>query len=166
MISASTAAKVRASVMASVDRTEAGTEPLGRSLGAERARAVAELLHRGQQDAAGESVIQHVGRVAARVPEHARVVAWLHEALEATPVPEETLLAEGLSTGELRALRLLVRAGQARNDVSYLAHVRQIARALGPGAALARTVSGPISSTGSPIPRSGRTGGRLRTCSD
>jgi hypothetical protein len=140
MISASAAAKVRARVMASVDRTEAGTEPLGRSLGAERARAVAERLHRGQQDAAGEFVIRHVGRVAASVPEHARVVAWLHEVLESTAVPEETLLAEGLSTAELRALRLLVRLGAARNDVSYLAYVRRIARSVGSGAALARTV--------------------------
>jgi hypothetical protein len=68
----------------------------------------------GQQDAAGELVIQHLGRVAARVPANARVVAWLHEVLESTAVPEETLLAEGLSTGELRALRLLVRSGHAR----------------------------------------------------
>jgi hypothetical protein len=68
----------------------------------------------GQQDAAGELVIQHLGRVAARVPANAQVVAWLHEVLESTAVPEETLLAEGLSTGELRALRLLVRSGHAR----------------------------------------------------
>jgi HAMP domain-containing protein len=68
------------------------------------------------------------------------VVAWLHEVLESTAVPEETLLAEGLSTGELRALRLLVRSGHARDDLSYLAHARQIARAVGSGAALARAV--------------------------
>jgi hypothetical protein len=121
-------------VMASLDRTDR------LSLGPDRARAVAERLHLGQQDAAGEFVIQHVGRVSARVPANARVVAWLHEVLESTAVPEETLLAEGLSTGELRALRLLVRSGRAQDDVSYLAHVRQIARVVGSGAALARTV--------------------------
>jgi HAMP domain-containing protein len=134
MICAVAAASVRARVMASLDRT-------GRlSLGPDRARAVAERLHLGQQDAAGELVIQHLGRVAARVPANARVVAWLHEVLESTAVPEETLLAEGLSTGELRALRLLVRSGHARDDLSYLAHARQIARAVGSGAALARAV--------------------------
>lgn len=136
MLCASTAALVRARLMASVDRTDTGTGPLG----ADRLRVVAERLHWGQQDAAGESIIGHVGRVAARVPENARAVAWLHEVLESTTVPEETLLAEGLSTGELRALRLLVRSGHARDDVSYLAHLRHIARAVGSGAALARTV--------------------------
>jgi len=110
------------------------------SLGAERAQALAERLHQGQQDAAGQPVIAHVGRVAARVPETARVVAWLHEVLESTPVSEEALLAEGLSFGELRALRLLVRSGHLQNDIGYMAHVRHIARAVGSGAALARTV--------------------------
>ena len=107
---------------------------------AERARALAEGLHRGQRDAGGVPIIEHVRRVAATVAPAARVVAWLHEALEHTSVPEETLLVQGLSTDELRAIRLLTHDKLARSDSSYLAHVAMLARARGGGARLARTV--------------------------
>jgi (p)ppGpp synthase/HD superfamily hydrolase len=64
-------------------------------LDADRARALAERLHRGQCDASGAPLLDHVGRVAAAVPHHARVVAWLHEVLEHTATSEEALLEEG-----------------------------------------------------------------------
>src|SRR5512132_3870411 len=104
------------------------------------ARALAERLHRGQRDAAGEPVILHVRRVVSAVPEDARAVAWLHEVLELTPISEEELMAEGLSADELRALRLLTRPGDLRSEESYLGHVKLIARAGGGAAALARAV--------------------------
>jgi hypothetical protein len=53
----------------------------------DRARALAEWLHRGQRDASGALLIGHVCRVAAAVPHNARTVAWLHEVLEHTSVP-------------------------------------------------------------------------------
>ena len=109
-------------------------------LDADRARALAEWLHRGQRDAGGALVIDHVRRVAAAVPHNARVVAWLHEVLEHTSTSEEALLAEGLSNDELRAIRLLSRDIFSRSHASYLGHVAQIASAEGPGAATARTV--------------------------
>lgn len=56
------------------------------------------------------------------------------------PTRSTALLVEGLSIGELRALRLLVGSENSCTDVSYLAHVRHLARAMGPGAGLARTV--------------------------
>ena len=115
---------------------EGGWEPLD----ADRARALAEWLHRGQRDASGALLIDHVRRVAAAVPHNARVVAWLHEVLEHTATSEEALLAEGLSSDELRAIRLLSRKVFSRSHASYLGHVEQIASAEGPGAATARTV--------------------------
>jgi len=106
----------------------------------ERASELAARLLGGRRDAGGAPVIDHVQRVAAVVPERARVVAWLHEVFEYTTVSEEALLDDGLSSAELRALRLLTRAVASRSDASYLAHVELIARAAGPGAELARTV--------------------------
>jgi hypothetical protein len=106
----------------------------------EHASELAERLLGGRRDAGGAPVIDHVRRVAAVVPEGARVVAWLHELFEYTAISEEALLDEGLSSAELRALRLLTRAGALRSDASYLAHVELIARAAGPGAELARTI--------------------------
>jgi hypothetical protein len=106
----------------------------------EHASELAERLLGGRRDAGGAPVIDHVRRVVAVVPEGARVVAWLHELFEYTAISEEALLDEGLSSAELRALRLLTRAGASRSDASYLAHVELIARAAGPGAELARTI--------------------------
>jgi hypothetical protein len=106
----------------------------------EHASELAERLLGGRRDAGGAPVIDHVRRVAAVVPERARVVAWLHEVLEYTTISEEALLDDGLSSAELRALRLLTHVGASRSDASYLAHVELIAGAAGPGAELARTV--------------------------
>ncbi len=107
---------------------------------ADRARALAERLHHGQRDAGGAPLLDHVRRVAATVPADARVVAWLHELLEYTSIAEEALLAEGLSTDELRAIRLVTHDNNARSNASYLAHVELIAQARGAGAHLARSV--------------------------
>ena len=85
----------------------AATDPRLRGQGRldpDGARAIAERLHHGQREAGGMPLLDHVRRVVAAVPLDARVVAWLHEVFEYTSVPEETLLAEGLRTSELRAL--------------------------------------------------------------
>ncbi len=99
-----------------------------------------QRLHRGQHDGAGTPLIDHVARVAAAVTTDARVAAWLHEVFEYTPTSEEDLLAEGVSTEELRALRLLTRDRASRSSTRYLGHVRLIADAVGPGADIARQV--------------------------
>jgi hypothetical protein len=114
--------------------------PAPRTLDEDRARALAERLHHGQRDGAGVPLIDHVARVAGVVTGDARAVAWLHEAFEYTSVSEEDLLAEGVSTGELRALRLLTRDRTSRSTMRYLGHVRLIADAVGPGADIARQV--------------------------
>jgi hypothetical protein len=114
--------------------------PVARTLDEERARVLATRLHRGQHDAGGAPLIDHVARVAAAVAADACVAAWLHEVFEYTPMSEEELLAEGVSTDELRALRLLTRDRTSRSSTRYLGHVRLIADAVGPGADIARQV--------------------------
>ena len=114
--------------------------PAARTLDEDHARSLAARLHRGQRDGAGAPLIDHVARVAAAVTSDARVAAWLHEVFEYTPTSEEDLLAEGVSTEELRALRLLTRDRASRSSTRYLGHVRLIADAVGPGADIARQV--------------------------
>ena len=114
--------------------------PMERLLDADHAQAMAESLHRGQRDAGGALLIDHVRRVATAVPREARVVAWLHELLEHTSIPEEALLTEGLTLAELRALRLLSRDQGSRSSTVYLAHIELLARARGPGSGVAQTV--------------------------
>ena len=55
-----------------------------------------------QRDAAGRPLIEHIRRVVAAVP-RTHAVAWLHEVLEHTTISEQDLLAEDLSTEELRS---------------------------------------------------------------
>lgn len=74
------------------------------------------------------------------MPGSARVVAWLHETLEHTPISEQALLRKGLSLDELRAIRLLTRDLDMRSDAIYLAHVERVARARGSGSGVARIV--------------------------
>ena len=106
----------------------------------ERARAIAERVHLGDREEDGTPVIRHVQRVASTVTEEARAVAWLHEALEWTAVTERELLDAGLTSDELRALRLLNRTSHSRSDRRYLAHLELIARAAGGSGRLARIV--------------------------
>jgi hypothetical protein len=106
----------------------------------ERARLLAERLHADDFEEDGTALLEHVRRVVCRVDADAQVVAWLHEVLEWTVVAEDELLREGLEGDELRALRLLYRADDARSDGVYLAHVGLIARAAGRAGRLARLV--------------------------
>jgi hypothetical protein len=104
------------------------------------AQAIAERAHRGARDESGAPLIDHVRRVGAMVPEEASAVAWLHEVLECTAVSEQELLMAGLTTEELRALRLLARTSHAHSDRAYLAHLELIARSAGESGRLARLV--------------------------
>ena len=87
----------------------------GNPMDADRARTLAERLHRGQRDAAGRPLLEHVRRVVAGVPPDAHAVAWLHEVFEHSAISEQELLAEGLTMGELRAIRLLSRSMGSRS---------------------------------------------------
>ena len=67
----------------------------------DRARAVAERLHAADREEDGTPLLEHIRRAASAVPLEARPVAWLHEALEWTVVPEQELLTNGLSDDQL-----------------------------------------------------------------
>jgi len=95
----------------------------------ERARLLAERLHADDFEEDGSALLEHVRRVVCRVDVDVQVVAWLHEVLERTVVAEDELLRGGLDGEQLRALRLLYCAHDARSGGVYLAHVGLIARA-------------------------------------
>jgi hypothetical protein len=95
----------------------------------ERARLLAEWLHANDYEEDGTPLLEHIRRVARRVDADVQVVAWLHEVLEWTAVAEHELLRKGLDSEQLRALRLLYRAHDARSDGVYLAHVGLIVHA-------------------------------------
>jgi hypothetical protein len=105
----------------------------------DRAKAIATAAHRDARPLNSEPLLRHVERVASSVPEWARGVAWLHEVLERTDMPEEALLRQGLSSEELRALRLLSRE-ESYSDRAYLGHIELIVRAHGQAGRLARAV--------------------------
>ena len=107
---------------------------------AAHARAIVERLHLGDREEDGTPVIRHVQRVATTVLEEARPVAWLREVLEWTAVTEQELLIAGLTSDELRALRLLDRTTGSHSDRRYLARLELVAHATGDSGRLARLV--------------------------
>ena len=106
----------------------------------ERARLLAERLHAHSYEEDGTALLEHIRRVAGRVDAEVQAVAWLHEALEWTAITEHELLRDGLDSEQLRALRLLSSAPDARSDGIYLAHLDLIARAAGRSGYMARQV--------------------------
>ena len=110
------------------------------TMDAEHAWAMAAELHLGELEEDGTPLLAHLGRVARIVPGDARAVAWLHEALAWTAVAEEDLLLAGLTSEELRALRLLNLGNLWQNDRAYLGHIELIARSAGQSGHLARIV--------------------------
>ena len=104
------------------------------------ARAMATRLHDGDLEEDGAPVLWHLGRVAVRTPREGQAIAWLHEVLKRTAVSERELLENGVTTEELRALRLLCRTNDSRSHRVYMAHVDLIARAAGHSGHLARMV--------------------------
>jgi hypothetical protein len=120
-----------------------GQAPLGEdraTMDAEHACALAARLYRDEFEEDGTPLLAHVGRVAAMVPVDARAVAWLHEALAWTGVAEEDLLLAGLTSEQLRALRLLNLGNLWQSDRAYLGHLELIARSAGRSGGLARIV--------------------------
>ena len=100
------------------------------------AHTIASRSHRGQRTRFGDSVIDHVRRVAAAVPPDAEVTALLHDVLERSPTAARRLRGTGLTGIEVQALELLT---HAPGD-SYEAYVARIAEAPGPAGQLARIV--------------------------
>jgi hypothetical protein len=94
-----------------------------RSLPAVRASRLAREIHGDQQDRYGDSLLEHVARVAARVPDDARPVALVHDVCERSPLcPVDVAFRAGLSDDERAALVLLTRL----DDEDVLAHTRRV----------------------------------------
>jgi hypothetical protein len=106
-------------------------------MNATAARNLAHATHAGQRDASGTPVLEHVERVAARVPEEARPVAFLHELLERTDLTVDDLVAAGAEPTDLAALALLTR----RPGESFELQVLAVAFAHGPEGRIAREVT-------------------------
>jgi hypothetical protein len=100
------------------------------------ARSIAHASHAEQRDRRGHLRTEHVERVAANVSAEARAVAFLHDLLEYTDTPYETLRAGGLTEVEAAALELLTRTERE----PYATHVLRIAHAPGAAGRLARAV--------------------------
>jgi hypothetical protein len=111
-----------------------------RTMDPDRARSIAECAHAGDRDPDGTPVLAHVARVVGATAAEARAIAWLHEVLERGALTEQELLAAGLSSDELHALRLVTPPVWARSDRAYLGHVELIAAAAGRPGRLARAV--------------------------
>ena len=126
------------------------------------ARLTAERLHAGDHEEDGTPLLWHIRRVASSVLAEAQTAAWLHEALEWTAVSEQALLEEGLTSDELRALRLLHRAHASRAEDAYLAHIRLIANAAGPSSGSRAWSRSRIWRTAACIPAYAGTAGRPR----
>lgn len=100
------------------------------------AQDIAWRLHVDQLDRFGEPLLAHLARVAAAVPPEARGMAWLHDALERTPVGVDELRAAGLTRIELEALALLSRTPAE----PYERYALRIAFAPGEAGRLARMI--------------------------
>jgi hypothetical protein len=100
------------------------------------AQQIACASHAGQRTRFGDSVVEHLGRVAGAVPPEVCALAWMHDLLELTPCQREELRAQGLTAVEESALGLLTRD----RSESYEAYIRRIALAPGRAGELARTV--------------------------
>jgi hypothetical protein len=100
------------------------------------ARRIARTNLGGQCTRFGDSVLEHVARVAAGVPSEAQAVAWLHDLLELVPFSWSQLWGRGLTAAEASALALLTHG----EDESYEAYVLRIVDAQGHAGEIARLV--------------------------
>jgi hypothetical protein len=100
------------------------------------ARGIAQRSHLTDCDRFGSLVIEHVERVAASVPEHARTVAFLHDVVGRTPMSMAELCERGLTPLEQAALVILTR----EPGESYELHALRIAWAGGEAGTVARAV--------------------------
>lgn len=119
--------------------THRGDRSTSLGMAAGHAQMIAERAHRGWVEPSGRPYIEHVRRVAARVPDGAVSVAWLHDVLEWTELTDDDPALAALAPGERHALRLLTRHG-GDDDRAFLHHLRTITAAPGTAGDIARAV--------------------------
>jgi len=81
----------------------------------ERAMQIATVAHEGQKRTNGSSYIEHPARVAAKVEDRLKPIAWLHDVVEDTKVTMEDLRAEGFPTYILDAVDVLTHKNKEPN---------------------------------------------------
>ncbi len=101
----------------------------------ERAAAICRRAHEGQTDRGGKPYVQHPMAVARMCPlEEERIVAYLHDVIEDTPLTLEDLVAEGMPEWVLDSVLRLSkdRSDPAYSYRNYLAEIKRdpIARAV------------------------------------
>lgn len=84
----------------------------------ERARQIATIAHEGQKRTNGSPYIEHPARIAAKVEDRLKPIAWLHDVVEDTKVTLEDLKAEGFPTYILDAVDVLTHKNKEPN-VTY-----------------------------------------------
>ena len=99
-------------------------------------RDIARYSHDDQVTRHGSPMSEHVKRVAASVPDHARAVAFLHDVVEKTDTHLDDLHRRGLTPVERAALELLTR----REGETFVRHTVRIGGDDGPAGAIARSV--------------------------
>jgi hypothetical protein len=100
------------------------------------AKAIAALLSYGRIDWSSEPEFGHLERVAGKVKPRAKVVAWLHDAVEDGLTNFGALKSAGISDVEYSALFLLTRMPEE----TYLDYIRGIAMAEGEAGEIAKEV--------------------------
>jgi hypothetical protein len=93
-------------------------------------------MHAGQITRTGESMIEHLDRIASFVPEDLRALAYLHDVLERVDGAENELAELMLNVEERAILDLLTRGPEE----PYRTYVMRIARARGRLGRAARTI--------------------------
>lgn len=102
-----------------------------------RASRLAREVHAGQIDRYGEPVVEHVARVAARVPAAARPVALVHDVPARSHLdPAEVACSVGLDADEQDAVALLVPV-PGEDDVDHAARIAAAAPGRGRDLAVA-----------------------------
>src|SRR5271167_1658232 len=104
--------------------TEYDTIPLMKT---SEARAVAAVLYHGRVDWSSLPEFDHLERVADKVSERSKVVAWLHDLVEDGLTTLGALRDAGIDEVEYNALFLLTRMPEE----TYLDYIRCIANAEG-----------------------------------
>lgn len=90
-----------------------------------KARRLAEQLHAHQTDKAGRPYVEHLGRVAAAVADHAvspglaQAVAWLHDSIEDAGAGELDLMAAGMPREVVAAVEALTHRRYEPRTVYY-----------------------------------------------
>lgn len=85
----------------------------------ERAKQIATEAHKGKTRRGGDPFITHPERIASRVEDRLKPIAWLHDAVEDTDVTLQDLEKEGFPSYIIKAVDLLTHKEGDSNAVYW-----------------------------------------------